>query len=66
MDERDRPDVPAMMENQAEKTYFLEHCPSKYAYNPQHGPMFLGILNSDYEKEDVTKGKKKKKRRLFR
>ncbi len=66
VDERDRPEVLAMMENQAEKTYFLEHCPSKYAYNPQHGPMFLGILNSDYEKEDVTKGKKKKKRRLFR
>ncbi len=66
VDWRDREEVTGMMEYHAAKTYFLDYCPSRYTYNPKHEEIFLGIINSDYEKEDVTKGKGKKKRRLFR
>lgn len=61
----DREYVRKEQAEKAVKTYFMPYTPDPFTYNPDTAELFNCILQSDYQRLDVTGGKGKKIRRLF-
>ena len=62
----DREELLDMMEGYRNKTFFLDYIPDKFCYNPDLGGTFARMMESDYEVEDLTTGKEKRRGRIFR
>lgn len=60
-----RNDVLKAQGEKSNRTYFMEYAPEPFLYNAEYDAIFLEILQSDYEKVDVTQGKRKRLSRLF-